>query len=342
MYSPKRRFFLFRNPSFTGGGIVTYTYSWEDQTTASTLSYNLIRATNDFSTLIMTQITTTNGQQGAYISTDEGATWTRRVTGVTFGTGVYTVDVDIASSDGNIQYIANRAAPTPYAYLYKSTDRGSNWTELTSAGQRLWTTVQCSSNGNTVLSTDISGSGGTVRYSTDGGTNWTAVSSSPPGSSLQWVNSVISSDGTFMAVTPLITSNFIKSTDGGSTWTTKTNIISSRQWRSLRASSNCEVLIAGTVTNYPFYSLDYGDTWSSITDVSSATWLAAAVSPDGQKLAVAQSNGFIWISQDQGATWVKQDSPGSAVWRTLEFNSNGSLLIAGAESDKPWVATGTA
>ncbi len=339
MYSPKRRFRLFRDLAFTGGGgssgNITYTYSWIDQSGATATNYLNLEADANFTTILNSRQSDVNGEEGAYISSNDGATWTRKATGITWLVGIYTVDVAIARDDSNIMYIANRGAPGS-DYIWRSTNRGESWTALGQA--KLWTSVSCSANGSNVVATEITTSNVWVSY--DRGSNWTQKSSSP--GSGGWISSSMSDDGTFVIVTPQTGSNIQISSNSGSNWSAVTFAPSSRTIYKPLSSSNGQISMVNVLNNPPRISRDYGVTWADVTDVSTGfTYNTLAMSRSGKVIAYATSNSYIFVSQDEGLTWTPQIDTGIRNWRSIAMDGSGSKIIAGLAAGRVWFGSGT-
>lgn len=339
MYSPKRRMRLFRDPAWTGdggGGEVTYTYTWTEQTTAATANYYAMVADGAFSTLMYTRQSSTDGEEGAYISSNDGGTWTRKATGITWAAGIYTIDSAIARDNSNVMYIANRGTPGS-DYVRRSTNRGDNWSSV--GQQKLWTSVSCSANGSNVLATELTTSNVWVSY--DSGSNWTQKSSSP--GSGTWLNSFVSDDGTFMIATQQTTSNIWISSNSGSNWSTVAFAPASRTVYWPTCSSNGQIIMVNVLNNAPRISRDFGVTWSNVTDVSTGFGpYLNTMSRSGKVIAYGISNGPLFISQDEGLTWEKQTSAGTRAWYSLAMDGSGSKIVAGLANGKTWLATGTA
>ena len=337
MYSPKRRFRLFRHPAWATTGqddTTVYTYTWQEQAGAPAQRYATFDIDDSGDIAITTRWTATDGGEGPYISTDTGATWTRKVTGMTFPISASTNSPCLARSNPSIMY-----APVNFSgYLYKSTNGGDSWTELTSAGARGWNSITCDSTGSNVVA---SASSTNLYKSTDGGSNWTVLSNS--GAYTNWDQTFISDDGNVIAGIVFGT-NVIVSTDGGSTFTSNTSF-GSKNWRGLSGSSDGRILFASHVggTGGAALSVDFGATWTDVTSSVGGlgTYWNTAVSINGNKLATARDGGTIYVSQDGGTTWVEQTSAGTRAWEGIGISPDGTTLMAGTTgSAKPWVATG--
>lgn len=337
MYSPKRRLRLFRNPAFiSGGGNVDpgtiYNYSWSEQTGATAANYYGLESSSDFSLLAYTRQSATDGEEGAFLSLNEGSTWTRRTTGITWGSGIYTSDVAIAADNSGILFIANRGTPGT-DYIWRSTDGGSNWSPVGSL--KLWTSVSCSANGSNVVATELTNSN--VWVSSNTGSNWTQISISG-----SWFASTTSHDGTFMMAIPLNGTSIQISRDSGSNWSNTSVVGTFRTFYISKCSSNGEIAMINTLNNPPLISRNYGSNWSAVTDVSQGfTPFSLAMSRSGRVIVYSGSNLPVFISQDEGVTWQNQTSAGIRYWSSFAMNDFGSKIIAGPLSGKPWVATGT-
>lgn len=287
----------------------------------------------------------TDGREGPYISTDSGATWTRSIAGMTnpFPISTTTNNPVVARSNPNIMYVPNIGD-----YLYKSTDRGSNWTAFTGVSApfnsvRQWNCVACSSDGSIVVAAVT---GGAIYKSTNGGTNWTELTGA--GTTRAWDEVVISEDGQVIA--GCVFNNFIYvSADGGTTWTSNTGE-GQRLWRGLSVSTNGNVLFAssisvsGVLTNgSAVLSTDSGATWTDLATSlgGNGNYWDTATSLNGNKLVTARDTGSIYISQDGGATWEAQSSPGTGkAWEGIGMSPDGKTVIVGRNTGRPWVATG--
>jgi photosystem II stability/assembly factor-like uncharacterized protein len=338
MYSAKRRFRLFRHPAWSGGGevddTVVYTYSWAEQVDSPIQRYATFDLDNTGDTAVSTRWTATDGAEGPYISTDKGATWTRKVTGMTFGTG-FTNSPCLARSTPSIMY----APVSSNGYLYKTTNGGDSWTELTSAGARNWASMSCDSTGSNV----VASAGSTALYkSTDGGSNWTVLSNS--GAPSGWDQTFISDDGNVIAGV-VFGGLVIVSTDGGSTFTSNTSF-GTKAWRGLSGSSDGSLLFASYVgtTGGVALSTDSGATWTDITESVGGlgTYWNTAASVNGNKLVTARDSDYVYISQDRGITWSRETSAGVRSWEGVGVSADGTTVMAGATGGaKVWVATGT-
>jgi photosystem II stability/assembly factor-like uncharacterized protein len=336
MYSRKRRFRLFRDPAFTGGSITdttVYTYSWAEQASSPAQRYSAITIDNTGDTAVSARWSATDGAEGPYVSTNKGATWTRKATGMTFGAIAVTINPGLARASPLIIY-----SPTNPGYIYKTTDGGTTWTELTSAGSRNWVSVKCSSNGSIVVASATSDY---LYKSTDGGSSWTQLTAA---GSRTWDDIIVSEDGNVIA-SVVFGGLIYVSTNGGTSFTPNT-AFGNKNWRGLSASADGSVMFAsavGTGSGRTALSTDTGATWTALTSFGNAdNYWSTAVSINGNKLVTAESTGYIYISQDNGATWQEQTSAGSQSWEGVGISPDGKTIMAGGTGAiKLWVGTGT-
>ena len=116
-------------------------------------------------------IAATNIYYGNYIytSNDSGSTWNQR----TF-LGAKDNWAGIAISDDGLKLAVNVGVRFGSGLVYTSVDNGVTWTQRDSAGQRNWTAIRSSPDGNSLVSV---ASGDYIRYSNDGGITWTPLTS---------------------------------------------------------------------------------------------------------------------------------------------------------------------
>ena len=319
-------------------------YTWTEQSTAGAQPYNRLEMTSDGMTVISTRISELSGAQGPYISTDGGATWTRKITGITLLTSgaSYTVDVDVARANGTIMYAAQRRGfvstlASTYDKIYKSTNTGDNWT-ATTAPDSTWQSIACSSDGSIVLAGN-SNSGnasydGRWAISTDGGATW-----SPGSTAGQWLDVAMSDDGTRMYAVRSASTLFYRSADTGSTWATTSITVAARGVAC--SADGLTVLIGRGGASTPMVSTNGGVSFTAVSGVPSGFWGPVAVSSDGTVMAAVLNTvaGRVWISTDSGTTWTEQTgTPSINFWSSVAINSDGTKIIAGPGSNaKPYI-----
>jgi hypothetical protein len=336
MYADKRnelllRIIKLRRLEEGGGGI--FTYNWIEQTTAPSALYANMEAATDFSVLAYTRQTQIDGQEGAYFSTDNGATWTRKVTDITWPAGIYSTDIVLAADNPNIVFLANRGTPGT-DYIWRTTNGGDSWTAVSPL--KLWTGVSCSANGSNVVATELTTSNVWVSYDT--GSNWIQKTTNP--GSASWTRCLVSANGTFMLASTTTASNVSISYNSGSNWSNVVFAPANRTIYRSVSSSNGQIVMINVLSNAPRISRDFGSNWSNVNDVSFGFCPESlAMSRNGSIIAYAASNTPIFVSQDEGQTWQSQTDPGIRAWNTLAMDGAGSNVIAGIFSGRVWYGT---
>ena len=245
---------------------------------------------------------------GAFLSSDNGATWQPFADLNARGIRALT------RSDSAI------FAGTSTDGLQKSTDGGSTWFPImTSVRDSYIQTTEA--RGNTVLAATFSHG---VYRSTDNGSSWT-----PVGPSLQDpdVAGFTFIDSTVFAAT--LTAGFIfRSTDDGVTWIPSGNGLTTH-------SSTQKVLPLGSdlfaaVNDGVYRSTNHGASWSLAVNGMSHTFILS-LAINGNTLFAGTGDGFVYRSTDHGNQWV-QVSDGlpligstSAVF-AISFNGPNALL----------------
>ncbi len=318
-------------------------YTWTEQADAPAQRYTDLSMTSDGNTAIATSTSTTTGQQGPYVSTDGGATWTLRNTGITLLTGgiSYTSEVAIASANGSIMYAAQRRtqtgdATTTYDKIYKSTNGGTSWTAL-SAPDSTWECIACSSDGQVILAGNTASGNasynGRWAISTNGGTTWSAGATSGT-----WAAVAVSSNGTRMYArsSGASATTLYRSSDSGATWSTTT---SATQFRGIVCSSDGLTVLTGRgATSRPSISTDGGVNFTFASVLPSGNWDVVAISADGTTMIAGRSStGRLYITRDSGANWFDQTALSSGGWLSAAINTTGTKVLAGATTTKPYI-----
>ncbi len=313
-------------------------FSWVEQADSPNILYGRIATSSNFATQITTRTSSTDGEEGPYISTDSGVTWTRRITGFTFAVNAYTSDVTVARSSPLIMYASNRRSfsgsiASTYDDIYKSTDGGLNWS-IVSPVTATWLSVTCSYDGTIVLAGNSNGNGSyntVLALSTNGGTSWSVVG--PTG---QWNSLAMNSTGTRMYAISIGINRLYYSSNSGSTWSF--TALSSSPNR-VACSADGLVVIVSTVT-VPKYSIDGGLTFSDASSLPTKDWSPVAMSDDGNTMASASSTGSrVWVSKNRGVNWTEQTGSPDIFWNSLGTNADGTKLVAGPGGGKVQIGT---
>jgi len=131
------------------------------------------------------------------------------------------------------------------------------------------------------------------------------------------------------------------STNSGATWSSSNSL--GYYINSLASSADgLTLLTASSSIGRSYTSSNGGQAWMSNSVPNNGFWLAAAVSADGTRLAIAGStaasgNGrWIYSSSDSGATWISNDVP-RVGWQSLATSADGNLLFAASADGGIWI-----
>lgn len=179
--------------------------------------------------------------QGAYRSSDNGATWVSKSFGLTnvLGSGILKVGT-------RLFYVG----PTG---VFISTDQGDNW----NAAGLPTTDIRCITAINDTLFVGTNGAG--IYKSIDWGVNWVTVNNGL-GASVNF--RAIESKGNILFVGGPTGTGVYRSTDFGTNWTLLGGGLASGSYRGF--ASNSQLIVAGSFGGGVFYSTDNGDNWTTI------------------------------------------------------------------------------
>src|ERR1700733_9492638 len=267
---------------------------------------------------------------GAYLWT--GSQWQHIVTassmpaGFDFtGEGVY--EIQVAASNSNVMYM------TFGGYVFKSTNKGTTWTQTAFSGfndsndpandsyRMNGQKMAIDPNNPNIVYAGTPSNG--LYVSKDGGTTWTRVSAIPAAAG-QGITGILfdpAVGGVVNGVTQTVFAwsyghGVYESTNGGATWTARsggpTDVVGA-------AVSSTGVYYASDGSNLWAYA---GGKWTKLTS-DSAGIQAVAVNPSNPNEIVAVSGaGYLDISYNAGATWT------GPMWSSNQVTS----------ADIPWLA----
>ncbi len=179
--------------------------------------------------------------QGAYRSSDNGATWVSKSSGLTNLLG------------GGILKVGSRLFYVGPTGVFMSTDQGDNWNAagLTTTDVRSITAI------NDTLFVGTNGAG--IYKSSDWGLNWIAVNNGLNGATN--FRAIETKANTLFAAGPTGTGVF-RSVDFGANWTLLSGGLAVSSYRGF--ASNSQLIVAGAFGAGVFYSVDNGDNWIEI------------------------------------------------------------------------------
>lgn len=276
---------------------------------ASMRSTHLKRAF--FSLLIVLQIISLEYAHGATFTT-----WTQRATAQAW-TSVS------CSSNCEIVY-----ASVSLGSIYKSTDGGSNWTQLTNSGSRSWKALATSDDGQVVYGAV---SNGFIYVSRDSGQTWTVANGVQ---SRAWIS--LSTDSTGAVVAAGVSAGSVwLTTDSGSNWSEIASIGTSRTWKALALTPAGTVLVAGNSSGEIWRGVSTSGTWAwtqttsgktatplyggSPITLTSLAWNSIAINSTGEKIAAISND--LYFSADSGSTW-RNITWGNYLWVSVSGSSD--------------------
>jgi len=247
-----------------------------------------------------------DSNRGVYKSQDGGDTWTQALF-ISDSTGI--VDMAIHPSNGQIIYAAawQRVRRPQYrsyggitSGLYRSTDGGENWEELTNG-------LQTVANQKGRISIAIAPSNPDVLYA-------------------RYADAIGSVQGVY------------RSNDGGDSWTTMNssalNNVGFHWWfRGIVIDPTDE----NTIYNVDFQvqkSTDGGSSWFGVFNNVHVDQHALAFDPNDPDNLVLGNDGGVYFSPDGGSTWTKDEQlPITQLYRCYVDPSNASGIYLGAQDN---------
>lgn len=309
----------------TGGGTVVAppkTLLWTDKIVGNATWYGYASSA-DGQTLMASK----SSPDRLYRSLDGGFTWSA-INGMPVAS-YYGIAM---SADGS-----KMAAGITNGGFYLSSDGGTTWTQQTAMGNGTWYSVAMSADGNTVITAAYNTN---IKITKNFGSTWsnatgTAADIGTTGIGT-WYAVTASADGSHLAVGKGdggAASYIYTSSDGGTTWTTRTGA-GVGKFYSIASSSDGMKLVtgkrddAGAGTNI-YTSSDGGATWTIQSGSPKQSWTSFASSSDGKYLAAGSFSGGVYASNDSGVTWTEQTSIGTGPFYGIASSSNGQRLLTG-------------
>ena len=232
-----------------------------------------------------------------------------------------------ALPDGTLVLMGGWNGSTAFNDVWRSTDKGENWTQVSVIGsiwsKRLGHSSVTMPDGRMVIMGGSDGTGNIyddVWSSTDGGESWTLMfSEEAKWSARSGHSSVALSDGSIVLMGGYDgdedNNDVWRSTNNGGSWTLMT---ANAEWTGRRAHTSVAlpddsiVLLGGfdgSVKNDVWRSTDMGASWTRLT--ASAGWTArtghdSIALPDGSIILLGGGNkNDVWRSTDKGSTWTE-------------------------------------
>lgn len=197
------------------------------------------------------------------------------------------------------------------------------WTPNATLGNASWSVFAASADGMTMVATK--GTISPVLRSTNGGVDWSPLTSLPDGA---YGTMAMSKDGSKIFIGSQ-NGKLWYSQNSGASFTLATAGASSNgsgYWWGVASSDDGKVVVAGDYNGKIWVSKDSGSSWTAQTDLvlgSVGTWVSSAVSNDGAEITVGARNGYVYTSNGNGS-WAKVAPTGTASgnWYTMAANND--------------------
>ena len=223
--------------------------------------------------------------------------------------------------------------------IFVSTNHGTTWNDMTTAGARNWTGVGISNDGTKMVASVY---GGQIYHSSNGGATW--VASTLPDTH-GWETVSLSGDGTSIVAATWGEDIFTATSTNGVdfNWTDQTGL-GHAYWSSTAISENGQHMAVADIYSVGLHtSNDAGITWANQTTPNNPYyggpnryWYGLTMSADGTSLAAVQDYGSIWTATSTDGmnfTWSdRSDNAGHRWWRSIAMSADGQKLIAGDSS----------
>jgi hypothetical protein len=275
------------------------------------------------------------------VSTDGGRTWSR---GDSPRAQIW-ISVDMTPTADRIVAVALNGG------VYQSTNRGVNWTEITSitplltAGNNAYESVTISADGQRIAINVLNAG---IYVSSNAGATWTKATQ-VGGAALDsgWRGIDSSADGQYL--TAVSQNNVVyTSTDFGATWTLRPIVVGgvpiTDSWYRVAMSSDGGVIAiagnayGGSVGTGLYISRDRGLTWSAAAaaTLGDGNYTAIDISDDGQVIGVTKTptggnSSGVFLSTDGGATFTARTPAGAdTLWRAIALSADGNAVVVAA------------
>lgn len=276
-----------------------------------------------------------------WLSKDSGVTWVDQS-----GTPTYHW-TSVASDYSGNRLLAATASSDGDGFVWTSSNGGGTWSNYSSAlGSAYWQGVAVSSNGNTMVVGDESGSNG-VFLTSNAGTTWQYQSDL----SGFWRRVAISADASIVVAGDISENDgaggnlWIATLSAGqrtwARWNAVDPYVSGRTatgyWEGIAISSNGQYIYAVTGSSTSWRSSDYGSNWMVMNVNTSGDFFdyiltAVACSADGSTVFLADvpeslSSGRVWTSSNFGASFVSNAQSPHISWSALATDASATRIV---------------
>jgi len=271
--------------------------TWNSVTTVATgyaYSYPTQSVSSDTTGMNLAAIYNTASSVGIIYSRDGGTTWTASTGTPTSGM------ISAIVSDSTGQYVVFTYATDNFSTntggVYRSTNYGASFSQLSAIGSYAFDYVSCSADGQ-VIYVDQPRSN-QLMLSTDGGSTWTLTTTASSSNT----NGCCSANGAYFY--QKIGTNVIAAGTGtGASWS---NITTPSDVFQVACDSTGQIIVYSSLTNGVYRSTDGGSTWNIMSAPTNLgqTYLSIACDSTGQViLAGDDTNHYSYFTIDAGVSW---------------------------------------
>ena len=153
---------------------------------------------------------------------------------------------------------------------------------------------------------------------------WNVQATDFPGA---WRDIAVSDGGTRLIGATSTSSNFVyTSADGGATWTARSLAPSTTRSWSVASSASGQYLAAVAFSEQ--IRVDFGATWTSLTNGGSTNWYDIQISNDGQVIQAARSSGGISVSTNGGSSFTTYPVKSTSTVVGTAASQDGQYVLA--------------
>lgn len=226
-----------------------------------------------------------------YVSHDYGRSWEEVDTAAFDGYATFAPGGALVTSDG-VYYVGGGETDAP---VFKSSDGGETWTQLTTLSPNAETEVRVllEAEDGSIIAGAGGGAEATIHRSTDEGQTWSLVHTQADHDAL--TDGIVTGAGTLLLVGSAegtVDNVVIRSTDDGATWATNATGPTNAIQASIVLGESGRIYVGGDAGNQLHFSDDDGATWAAVAFdfFTNDTQIERAIVTDLQQIILATTN----------------------------------------------------
>lgn len=217
----------------------------------------------------------------------------------------------------------------------------TTWSRATAAGERDWTCVGISEDGQILYAgSDF----GFLWGSTDGGQTWQR-DVSPVAAGQNWMAVTVRQNRGF-AVADFSTQIFRINLDSPPDPTPSVLAVGglNTNWKAIDCSRDAEVVVAVPSNGFIHLSTDNGGLWTPLASLGTRPWTSVAVSGDGRSALAVASDGTVAKGSTVNTatrldTWTVAAAIPPEAWTSVDVSDNFSVILATAQNSGIFVSS---